>query len=680
MKKRSESKDAPPSLRDRIIGLGERSIRKSYYPQLQQQLEEAEKSRIYLEEKSAALLNMLEDLEEGRKKLAASETRLRAIVETTPDCIMLMAVDGTLLEVNEAWLRIIECESAELVIGQCIYPMIAAEFQEAFRSFNESVVRGHQGTFQFEIIGLKGTRRWLETHAVPLRHPSDGTPIQLAVMRDITERVQAEEELKKYRDHLEELVRERTAELTVAKNAAEQAQQLAEAANQAKSVFLANMSHELRTPLNAILGYAQILQRRPLDPDVILDIAGIEAGKRELHPAPLHFPNFLGHIASIVCARAEAKGLNFGFEAIDTLPTWVEADETRLRQVLLNLLDNAIKFTDEGRVTLRVKPVSAPANEQCADLQTCRLAFEVQDTGIGIAPDQVERIFQPFEQVRDVAHRREGTGLGLAISRQLVRLMGGDIQAQSEPGKGSTFWFEVALPVTEVAGKAAQPPQRVITGYQGSRRVVLVVDDVPSNRAMLVDLLKSVGFETIEAANGQQAIHLAQGLRPDLILMDRWMPVMNGLDAVQHIRQRPGLEGRPIIAVSASVSEEDRRQSREAGYDAFLSKPIHWPDLAALLEECLGLEWEYEEERDQIESSDQDREQAGLVPPPQEELALLLDLALRGNLRAIRERATHIEAMGEQYVSFANRLDELARSFEERQVLALIQRYMEGDR
>jgi PAS domain S-box-containing protein len=195
MKKRSESEAAPPSLRDKIIGLGERSIRKSYFPQLQQQLEVVEKSRIYLEEKSAALLNMLEDLEEGRKKLAASEAQLRAIVETTPDCIMLIAADGTLLEVNEAGLKMIECESAEVVIGQWLDPMIAPEFQEAFRSFNESVFRGNQGIFQFEIIGLKGTRRWLETHAVLLRNPSDGTPIQLAVTRDITERKQAEKEI-----------------------------------------------------------------------------------------------------------------------------------------------------------------------------------------------------------------------------------------------------------------------------------------------------------------------------------------------------------------------------------------------------------------------------------------------------------------------------------------------------
>ena len=195
MNKRSEPEAAPQSLRDKIIGLGERSLRKSYYPQLQQQLKEVEKSRTHLEEKSAALLNVLADLEEGRKKQAASEAHLHAIVETTPDGVMLIAADGTLLQVNEAGLTMIECESAEAAIGQCFYPMIAPEFRKAFRSFNEGACRGDPGVLQFECIGLKGVRRWLETHAAPLCNPSNDTLVHLAVMRDITERKRAEESL-----------------------------------------------------------------------------------------------------------------------------------------------------------------------------------------------------------------------------------------------------------------------------------------------------------------------------------------------------------------------------------------------------------------------------------------------------------------------------------------------------
>jgi signal transduction histidine kinase/DNA-binding NarL/FixJ family response regulator len=517
----------------------------------------------------------------------------------------------------------------------------------------------------------------------------------LVSIQDITERVQVEEELRKHRDHLEELVQERTAELVVAKEAAE-------AASRAKSAFLANMSHELRTPLNAILGYAQILQRRPLDPDVInslsvvqrsgehlltlindiLDIAKIEAGKLELSPTSIHLPVFLQDIASIIAERAVAKGLTFSFEAPDGLPPGVQADETRLRQVLLNLLDNAVKFTEQGEVVLHVgvgedgsEASPHPHTPTLPPKKTFLLRFSVRDTGIGIPPDRMEHIFQPFEQAGDLAHRTKGTGLGLAISRQLVRLMGGDIHVQSEPGRGSTFWFEIALPVVAMVVEAAPPPERVIAGYTGSRRRVLVVDDVLSNRAVLVDLLQPLGFDVVEAADGQQALHLARALRPDLILMDRRMPVLDGFEAARQLRRMPGLKDMVVIAVSASVSAEDQARSREAGIDAFLPKPVHWSKLAALLEEHLGLEWIYEEQ----EALGEGRPSAPLAPPPQEEIAILYDLARMGDMWAIRERAAHIETLGEQYAPFARKLRALAEGFEEREILALVEQYMKAD-
>jgi signal transduction histidine kinase/DNA-binding NarL/FixJ family response regulator len=546
--------------------------------------------------------------------------------------------------------------------------------------------------------------------------------------REIAERAQAEEELREHRDHLEELVKKRTTELVVAK-------EQAEAANRAKSAFLASMSHELRTPLNAILGYAQIFKRRQLDADVlrgldvvqqsgkdllilindILDITKIEASRMKLHPAPIHFPTFLNGIVSIIHARAAAKCIAFNFERLNILPTWVEADETRLRQILINLLDNAVKFTDKGQVTLRVKcedvkrkdaaiPVLrrslslsrgvAEGTHHVEQPKVARLTFEVQDTGIGIPPDQMESIFQSFEQAEDATRWIEGTGLGLAISHQLVQLMGGELHVESpssdlnelsqavpstggelKGGPGSTFWFEVAVPVTEVAVEAAQPLERIITGYKGPQRVVLVVDDIPSNRAVVVNQLEPLGFEIIEAVDGQQAIHIARATHPDLILMDRWMPVMDGFEAAQQIRQISELPSMPIIAVSASVSKEDQAQSREAGINAFLPKPVNWSNLTALLEKHLGLEWEYEHERREKGRERHERESV-LVPPPEEEMQILHDLARRGNMRAIQQRATHIENLGEQYVPFARRLHELAWDFEERQILALIERYM----
>jgi CheY-like chemotaxis protein len=231
--------------------------------------------------------------------------------------------------------------------------------------------------------------------------------------------------------------------------------------------------------------------------------------------------------------------------------------------------------------------------------------------------------------------------------------------------------------VTEAA-VAAVPPERDISGYKGPRRRVLVADDVPSNRAVLVDLLQPLGFDVVEAADGQQAIHLARELRPDLILLDRWMPVIDGFEAAQRMHQMPQLAGVVTVAISASVSKEDQAQSRKAGINAFLPKPVHWPNLAALLQEHLGLEWEYKEEPETRRVRGEE-DKAVLLPPPQEELEVLHDLALRGDMRGIQEQAAHVETLGEQYVPLANRLRELARSFEERQILALVRQYREQE-
>ncbi len=491
---------------------------------------------------------------------------------------------------------------------------------------------------------------------------------------------------------------ERTQELQIAKDVAEEAQRLAEVANQAKSVFLANMSHELRTPLNSILGYAQILQQRSGEPETIhamktiqqsgshlltlindvLDTAKVEAGKLTLLPITIHFPTFLETIVEIIRSRTGEKQLYFTCETTGTMPEGILADEIRLRQVVLNLLSNAVKFTDAGQVMLRVTCLDAPDMMAQHPTPHSLLRFEVEDTGIGITPDQLEKIFQPFEQVGETSRRSEGTGLGLAISRQLVQLMGGDLFVESKLGQGSRFWFEIALPVTEISAKPVESSDRKYAGYRDPRRTVLVVDDVASNRAMLVDLLAPLGFEVIEAADGQQAITAAQETRPDVILMDRRMPVMNGLTAAQQIRQLPELTGTPIISVSASVSDEDQVASLAADYDAFLPKPIQWPRLAALIERLLQLEWIYEEVQGEdltISETTQD-----IIAPPQAELEQLLELALQGKMRGIRERATHLETLDARYTPFARSLHDLAEGFETQQILVLIKRYLEEKR
>jgi CheY-like chemotaxis protein len=305
----------------------------------------------------------------------------------------------------------------------------------------------------------------------------------------------------------------------------------------------------------------------------------------------------------------------------------------------------------------------------------------VEDTGVGITPEQLERIFQPFEQVGETGKRAEGTGLGLAISRQIVELMGGQLQVESEVGRGSTFRFEVALPLTEAAAKEEPAPLRNIVGYEGARRKVLVVDDRQYNRLLLVDMLEPLGFAVSTANDGQQAVEVALELQPDAIVMDNVMPVKTGLEAVREIRQQPELKDVFIIAASASVLEADQEKSLAAGCDAFLPKPISWPSLAALLEEHLKLEWTYGQEQGSTGAGESapppPLTPAPLAPPPEEELAILHDLALRGDMRGIREQAAHIETLGEQYAPFARKLHELAKSFEEGQIRTLIEQYVE---
>ncbi|HEX6705990.1 MAG TPA: response regulator [Albitalea sp.] len=383
---------------------------------------------------------------------------------------------------------------------------------------------------------------------------------------------------------------------------AQAAKERAEVANQAKSAFLANMSHDLRTPLNGILGFAQILQwdrslteRQQLGVSAIrqsgehlltlindiLDVAKIEAGKIEMFPSDFQLEKFLQVIASIIRVKAEQKPeLRFVCDFGPELPEAIRADERRLRQVLLNLLDNAVKFTDRGQVMLRVR-FTPPS----------LLRVEVEDTGIGMSDEQVSRLFQPFEQVGDVQHRSGGTGLGLVISRQFVRLMGGDIHVRSRLGVGNLFWFEIDVGALRWSAPVAPSAERVITGYRGPRRKVLVVDDVAENRAVLVEALAHLGFDVYQANCGYDGLAQAQATLPDLVLMDIVMPDIGGLEVIRRLRKLPVLDKVPIIAISASATPEVESNTLAAGANAFLSKPVDLKAMVACTGSLLRLAW-----------------------------------------------------------------------------------------
>ena len=654
-----------------------------------------EKAQLYQQAKDYSQL-LEAQVEERTRELKAKEARLREAqklahlgsfeCETSlqkltwsDELFRIFGLDPTLVQPNyDIVQNLIHPDDRELWTQSLAY----------------TIASGQDNEGEYRIVRPDGTLRYIFVKRQAIKD-AQGKVIKLfGTVQDISDRKETEAALHK-------------------------ALEAAKVANRSKSEFIANMSHELRNPLNGILGYAQILRRdKTIIPhskqwdginiiyqcgshlltliNDLLDIAKIEARTMELYPTEFHLPNFLFNVQQIFRLRAEQKQLTFIYEPSPQLPIAVRADEKRLRQVLINLLSNAIKFTYTGRVRFSVEILetwtSADGSTNVKDRcmfgkdeldstsisphppSTAKIRFQIEDAGVGMTPEQLSKIFLPFEQVGNSSSKEEGIGLGLAITKNIVSLMGGEIFVESRLGEGSLFRVDVELSLVSIEMDAdlAQSPATIV-GFEGKTRKILVVDDAFANRSVITNMLEPIGFEVSEAANGEEGIEKATQLKPDLIITNLMMPVMNGLEMTKRLRRLPECQNTLVIASSASVFEIDRQKSREAGCNDFLPKPIQSEELLEKIQSCLGVVWITESTNNSTPTPETTEP---LIVPPLSELVNLYQAAQIGDIEGIEAEATRLRQLHPQYLTFANKLLQLAQEFEEQKILKLVEQHI----
>lgn len=479
------------------------------------------------------------------------------------------------------------------------------------------------------------------------------------------------------------------------------AEKKAISANQAKSDFLAAMSHELRTPLNGILGYAQVLKRDKLlnefqkkAVDVIersgihllnlindiLDLSKIESRKMELHQTHFDLTSVLNSIVQMIRIQAEKKGLLFEYNCQLPCPYVIVADEKKISQVLLNLLSNAVKYTSKGSVSFLVE-----LSDNCAGVNGKRMVrFQVKDTGCGIPEHQIPNIFTPFKQFGNHFRTVEGTGLGLSISQKLVEFMGGKLCFSTREGQGSVFWFEIEIvescleliqtnPLNQVVGYTIQRPlSDVISDSTKKNFTILIVDDKWENRTVLAGMLAPLGFDIIEASDGHECIEKAKQFKPDIILMDLVMPILDGFEASRRIRHMSELNHTKIIAISASTMTSKDKIIYEAGCDDFIQKPVYFHELIEVIGNLLPIQWIYEDQSDTRPEIDNPVSTSEMTFPESSVINLLTNLTYDGNYQEINRQLDILEKHP-SYDCFVKQMRRLTNELDEELIVDFLQ-------